>query len=83
MRNVQRHADRATVTRPEAVRLLAGEDATVVSAIRDGPLVRLQVRTEDGRDLECVATGARHPRPGDRVSIEIDPEGVFEVPVWT
>jgi thiamine transport system ATP-binding protein len=80
MRNVERDGDRATITRPEAVHVSPGEGATVVSADRDGPLVRLLVRRDDGVELEAVVVGAEHPLPGDRVAVEIDPEGVFEVP---
>jgi thiamine transport system ATP-binding protein len=83
LRNVVRHGDRATVTRPEAVRLGPGDDAVVVAADRDGPVVHLRVRTADGAEIESVSTGDSHPRPGDRVSVEVDPTGVFEVPVWS
>jgi thiamine transport system ATP-binding protein len=79
MRNVERDGDRATVTRPEAVHVLPGAEATVVSADRAGPVVRLLVRRDDGVELEAVVVGAEHPLPGDRVALEIDPDGVFEV----
>jgi thiamine transport system ATP-binding protein len=82
LRNVVRDGDRATVTRPEAVRLEQGQGAVVVSVDRDGPLVRLRVRQDDGAELESVTTETEHPRPGDRVSVAVDPAGVFEVPVW-
>jgi thiamine transport system ATP-binding protein len=82
LRNVVRHGDRATVTRPEAVRLVPGDAAVVVAADRDGPVVYLRARTADGAELESVSTGDSHPRPGDRVSVEVDPSGVFELPVW-
>ena len=83
MRNVERDGDRATVIRPEAVRLLPGDDALVVSADRDGAVVHLRVRLGDGTELESVAAGISHPRAGERVSIEVDAAGVFEVPVWS
>jgi thiamine transport system ATP-binding protein len=83
MRNVVRDGDRATVTRPEAIRVMPGEGAVVVSAERDGPVVRLVVRREDGLELESVTTSATYPRPGDRVVVEVDRSGVFEVPVWS
>ena len=54
----------------------------VVSVDRDGPLVRLRVRRDDGAELESVTTGTEHPGPGDRVSVTVDSAGVFEVPVW-
>jgi len=82
LRNIVRHGDRATVTRPEAVRVVQGQGAVVVSVDRDGPLVRLRVRHDDGAELESVTTGTENPEPGDRVSVEVDSTGVFEVPVW-
>ena len=82
LRNVVRDGDRATVTRPEAVRVEQGQGAVVVSVDRDGPLVRLRVRRDDGAELESVTTGTEHPGPGDRVSVAVDSAGVFEVPVW-
>ena len=82
LRNVVPDGDRATVTRPEAVRVEQGQGAVVVSVDRDGPLVRLRVRRDDGAELESVTTGTEHPGPGDRVSIAVDSAGVFEVPVW-
>ncbi len=82
LRNIVRDGDHATVTRPEAVRVEQGQGAVVVSVDRDGPLVRLRVRQDDGVELESVTTGTEHPGPGDRVSVTVDPAGVFEVPVW-
>jgi len=82
LRNIVRHGDRATVTRPEAVRLLPGDDAIVVAVDRDGPVVHVRTRTADGGELESVSTGTSHPRPGERVAIEVDPAGAFEVPLW-
>ena len=81
MRNVLRDGDRATVTRPDAVRIDPGRGATVVSADRDGPVVRLRVRRDDGVELEAVSLGDA-PQPGDAVAVKIDPAGVLEVPVW-
>ena len=82
MRNVLRDGDRATVIRPEAVRVVQGDDADVVSAERDGAVVRLRLVQDGERELEAVVTGLEHPRPGERVGIEIDPAGVLDVPVW-
>ena len=65
MRNVERDGDRATVTRPEAVRVVPGDGAVVLAAERDGAVVRLRVRRDDGTELEALATGVRHPRPGE------------------
>ena len=82
MRNISRDGDRATVTRPDAVRVRPGGAATVVAADRDGALVRLRIRGADDVELEAVATGVETPAAGDPVSVEIDPAGVVEVPVW-
>jgi thiamine transport system ATP-binding protein len=78
--NVLENDNGATLIRPEAVRLVAGEGATVVAAERRGPLVRLQVRRDDGDELEAVTTELRHPRAGERVRVEIDPAGVVTLP---
>ena len=82
MRNVQRDGDHATVVRPEAVRIVPGDGATVLAADREGPVVRLRIRRDDGAELDALALGIRVPAPGDRVSLEIDPSGVVDVPVW-
>ena len=82
MRNVARNGDRARITRPEAVRVRPGEGATLLAANRDGPIVRLRVRRDDGSELDAVTTGNDHPRPGERVALIIDPAGVLDVPVW-
>ena len=37
-------------------------------------------RDDDGEELEAVTTELDHPRPGDRVAIEIDPAGVVTLP---
>jgi thiamine transport system ATP-binding protein len=82
MRNVERDGDRATVIRPEAVRVRPGAGWIVLAADRDGAVVRLRVRSEDGLELDAVAVGVSAPPVGERVSVEIDPTGVVEVPVW-
>ncbi len=81
--NVEEHGPTATVTRPEAVRLIpdAAGDATVITAERNGAVVRLRARCTDGRDLTAVATGIELPATGDVVRVEIDPAGVVEVPL--
>jgi thiamine transport system ATP-binding protein len=83
--NIEEHADMAVVTRPEAVRLTVarGGAATIVSAERRGPLVRLCARLDGGGELEAVTTSIDHPDPGDRVNVEIDPAGVVTVPTWS
>jgi thiamine transport system ATP-binding protein len=82
MRNVEPDGDHATVVRPEAVRVVPGDGATVLAADRDGAVVRLLVRRDDGVELESLAVGIGAPGAGDRVSVEIDPSGVLDVPVW-
>ena len=81
MRNVVRDGERARVTRPEAVRVRPGSGAMVVAADRDGPVVRLRLRRDDGSELDAVLLGDA-PAPGEVVAAEIDPSGVLEVPVW-
>jgi thiamine transport system ATP-binding protein len=83
MRNVERDGGgRARVVRPEAVRVLPGREATVLAADRDGAVVRLRVRRDDGVELEALSVGIGGPAVGDRVELEIDPAGVVDVPVW-
>ncbi len=70
--------------RPESVvvrRAAEGEvgDGIVESAVRTGPTVRLVLRLRDGSTLEAAMTALAHPRPGDRVHVTIDPEGVVPV----
>jgi len=69
------------VVRPEAVRLTARDDArggngVVESVARQGPTVRVVVRLDDGSELEAAVASLDHPRPGERVEVEIDPAGV-------
>lgn len=80
--NVVSDGDRATVTRPEAIRVVAGDDAIVEAADRDGAVVRLRLRRDDGTVLESVAVGVSTPGVGARVGVEVDAAGVVEVPVW-
>jgi thiamine transport system ATP-binding protein len=81
MRNVERNSDRATIVRPDAVRVRPGDGATVIAADRDGGVVRLRVRRDDGIELEALSLGDA-PAVGETVSVEIDPAGVLEVPLW-
>jgi thiamine transport system ATP-binding protein len=80
MANVVDGRGRTVVIRPEAVRVTPGEGAVVLAAERRGAVVRLRVRRDGGDELEAVTTDLDHPRAGDRVSVEIDPDGVVEVP---
>jgi thiamine transport system ATP-binding protein len=82
IRNVARDGDRATVTRPEAVRIVPGDSAVVTASDRDGAVVRLRVRCDDGTELDAVAVGVDLPPVGTRVGVEVDPAGVVDVPVW-
>jgi thiamine transport system ATP-binding protein len=70
------------IVRPEAVVVRAAEDAgdgVVESAARTGPVVRMRLRLDDGRRLEAVAASLDHPRAGDRVDVEIDPNGIVRL----
>ena len=67
------------IVRPEAVRVLraTGDGQGVVErVVRVGPVVRLRVRLDDGRALEAAVAAIAHPRAGDRVDVEVDPEGI-------
>ena len=69
------------VVRPEAVvvRTSTNGNGTVVRAVRTGPLVRLRVALDDGRSLEAAVAGVEHPKPGDRVDVSVDPEGIVRL----
>jgi thiamine transport system ATP-binding protein len=70
------------VVRPEAVsvrRAPNGGVGVVVSAARTGPIVRLRVLLDDGRTLEAAVASIDHPTPGDRVDVEVDPEGIVRL----
>ena len=71
------------VTRPEAIGLRAaadrGGDGVVESATRQGPTVHVVVRLADGREHEAVLGSLDHPQPGDRVDVEIDPDGIVRL----
>jgi thiamine transport system ATP-binding protein len=72
------------VVHPEAVKLSPAEgetaDGVVEDAVRQGATVRIAVRLGDGRRLEAAVAELRHPEPGDRVRVEVDPAGVVELP---
>jgi thiamine transport system ATP-binding protein len=70
------------VIRPEAITVspTAGPGVgSVAKVARTGPVVRLVVRLDDGRVLEAVSASVDHPGVGDRVDIEIDPEGIVRL----
>ena len=71
------------VVRPEAVTVRAaadGGDGVVESAVRQGPTVRLVVELDDGSRLESAVAALAHPAPGDRVDVEVAPEGIVRFP---
>ena len=80
--NVTDDGTGATVVQPEGVRFRAdpGGDAVVVEARREGPLVTLCARYDDGRAIVSAETGLAPPAPGTRVVVEIDPAAVVEIP---
>jgi thiamine transport system ATP-binding protein len=71
--------------RPEAVAVLpvtpgADGEGVVTRAVRQGPTVRLTIELDAGNTLDAVVAALDHPERGDRVSIEVDPAGVVELP---
>jgi thiamine transport system ATP-binding protein len=72
------------VVRPEAVRVTAANggtgDGVVTAALRQGPLVRLTVELDGGGTVVAAVAELEHPRPGDRVRVEIDERGSLRVP---
>jgi thiamine transport system ATP-binding protein len=80
--NVEELGATSRVTRPEAVVLRADPagEATVVSAHRDGPVVTLRARYDDGREIASAHAGLEPLAPGTRVAVEIDRAAVIEVP---
>jgi thiamine transport system ATP-binding protein len=67
--------------RPEAVTVRGSPDGNgvVEEASRTGPTVQLVVRLDDGRRLEAIVASLEHPAVGDRVDVEIDPEGIVRL----
>ncbi len=80
--NVEEHADGTVITRPEGVRFVpdTSGDAVVESSRRNGPLVTLEARFEDGRRIVSAHAGTDPSAPGERVRVEIDAAAVSEVP---
>ena len=80
--NIDERGGTSFVTRPEGVvfRSDASGDALVISSHRDGPVVTLCARYDDGREIVSAHTGLAPLTPGARVSVEIDPAAVVEVP---
>ena len=81
--NVEERGATALVIRPEGVELRADPDgdAVVGPGHRDGPLVTLRARYDDGREIVSAHTGLAPPAPGTRVAVHVDPAAVVEVPV--
>jgi thiamine transport system ATP-binding protein len=74
-----------TVIRPEAVavsRVRDDErgDGVVTDIVRQGPLVRLTIELDGGEPLVAAVAQLDHPRPGDRVRVEIDESGRVRLP---
>jgi ABC-type Fe3+/spermidine/putrescine transport system ATPase subunit len=69
------------IVRPESVAVRAAHqgNGVVERAVRTGPVVRLRVRLDDGRVLEAVVAALEHPQQGDRVDVEVDPQGIVRL----
>ena len=82
LENVEEHGATSRVTRPEGVVLRAADDgdAIVVAAHRDGPVVTLRARYDDGRQIVSAQAGLAAPAPGTRVDVQIDHTAVIDVP---
>jgi thiamine transport system ATP-binding protein len=82
LENVDERGPTSLVTRPEGVvlRPSTSGDATVVATHRDGPLVKLRARYDDGREIVSAQAGLSAPAPGTRVDVEVDHTAVIEVP---
>jgi len=80
--NIDERGAVSLVTRPEGVVFLPDPegDAVVSSSHRDGPVVTLRARFNDGREIVSAHTGLAPLTPGARVAVEIDPGAVVEVP---
>jgi ABC-type Fe3+/spermidine/putrescine transport system ATPase subunit len=77
------NVDAATAVRPEAVSVRPASGAgvgEVERALRTGPVVRLVVRLDDGRRLEALSASLEHPFAGDRVDVDVDPNGIIRLP---
>ena len=70
------------VIRPEAVSVRRADgkgNGVVERATRTGSLVRLVVRLDDERRLEAAVAAVDHPAAGDRVDVDIDPQGIVRL----
>jgi thiamine transport system ATP-binding protein len=82
LENVVERGGTSQVTRPEGVVFQpdAEGDALVVSTQRDGPVVTLRARYDDGREIVSAHVGLAAPAPGTRVSVRVDRAAVSEIP---
>jgi thiamine transport system ATP-binding protein len=82
LQNVEERDATALVIRPEAVvfRPDPDGDAILGQGQRDGSLVTLRATYDDGREIVSAHTGLDPPPPGTRVTVEIDPAAIVEVP---
>jgi thiamine transport system ATP-binding protein len=80
--NVEERGAVSVVTRPDGVVLRPDPqgEAIVVSSQREGPVVTLRARYDDGRVLVSAHTGLTPPEVGMRVAVEIADQAVVEVP---
>jgi thiamine transport system ATP-binding protein len=81
LENIDEHDGATLVTHPEGVTLRpdpAG-NAVVVEGRRDGPVVTLRARYDDGRTIVSTHAGLRPPSVGTRVSVDVDRAAVTEV----
>ena len=71
LENVEERGATSLVTRPEGVVLRpdAGGNAIVVATQRDGPVVTLRARFDDGREIVSAHAGLVAPAPGTRVAV--------------
>jgi len=82
LENIVERGAVSLVTRPEGVVLRPdrGGDAVVVSSRRDGPMVTLHARYDEGQEIVSTHSGLMPATPGTRVAVEIDRAAVVEIP---
>jgi thiamine transport system ATP-binding protein len=82
LENIVQRGRSSQVTRPEGVVFRPDQhgSAVVVSSRRDGPVVTLRARYDDGREIVSTHSGLSPPEPGVRVTVAIDRAAVVDVP---
>jgi thiamine transport system ATP-binding protein len=82
LENVEERGATSLVTRPEGVVLRpdAGGNAIVSATQRDGPVVTLRARFDDGGEIVSAHVGLLVPALGTRVAVLVDHTAVIEVP---